>query len=96
VVVEETAQRTPEQAIVLASPEVRKLFAATEWHAIDKDQTVSNDLEPYLQRAKTLTLPVLFLVGTNGTVYYEGALPGDVAAMIALVKKYLPTKGGQP
>jgi hypothetical protein len=92
IVVEESAERTPAQGIVLASPKVRALFpAAGGFRLVDKDSKVDAALQPYVDRAKGQKLPVCFLVAPTGQVYYEGALPATVDAMTALVAKI---KGG--
>lgn len=94
VVIEETTERTPQQAIVLASPEVRALFDKGEFRVIDDDTPVGADLRPYLDRAKGKKLPQLYLVDSKGTVCYEGPLPATVAEMKSLVAKYKPGKAG--
>jgi hypothetical protein len=94
VVVEETSERTPAQAVILTSQPVRELFAGTRFRVLDKDQVVPDSLKPYIARAKVLTadgkkkLPLLFLVAQSGAVLYEDALPADVAATTALVNKH--------
>ena len=93
IVIEESAERTPQQGIVLASPKVRALFpAAGGFRLVDKDSKVDNALQPYLDRAKGQKLPITFLVDPKGQVYYEGTLPATVDAMTALVDKI--KKGG--
>ena len=93
IVIEESAERTPEHGIVLASPKVRGLFpAAGGFRLVDKDSKVDNALQPYLDRAKGQKLPITFLVDPKGQVYYEGTLPATVDAMTALVDKI--KKGG--
>lgn len=101
IVVEESASRTAEQGIVLASPKVRALFpAAGGFRLIDpwKDAArtqengpIPTELRPYVDRAKPVPiLPVCYLVEPNGTVHYEGPLPKtvpDVEALVARIKK---------
>jgi hypothetical protein len=89
-VVEETADRTPQQAIVLGSPEVRKAFPQ-RFRILDKDLEVDATLQTYQSRAAGKTLPMLFLTGPDGTLYYEGPLPSTVADMLKLVAE---KKGG--
>jgi hypothetical protein len=91
ILVEESAERTPAQSIVLGSPEVRGLFPG-RFRILDKD--IKSNLQTYIDRSKGKQLPVLFLVDKGGTIYYEGALPPTVAEMVALVKKYKP--GAKP
>jgi len=99
IVVAESSTRTPQQAIVLASPVVRKLFQDEHLRIVDpKDDAgqptpVNDDVKAYVQRAVGKTTPVLFLVSPDGTVYYEGDLPDSVAAMTALVAKYKAKEG---
>jgi hypothetical protein len=101
IVVEETSQRTPQQAVVLSSPVVRALFKEGAFRIVDPKRgdtevDVSPDMKPYVERCKDQTgqwlpLPILFLVDKPGRVYFEGALPANVPAMVALVNKH---KGG--
>jgi hypothetical protein len=94
VIIEESAERTPAQGIVLASPKVRALFpAAGGFRLVDKDSTVDSALQPYLDRAKGQKLPVCFLVAPSGFVHYEGALPATVDATVSLVDRI--KKGGK-
>ena len=86
---EETAERTAEQKIVLLSPEVRKLFDDDVFRLVDKDFKPGADepfLQDYIDRAVKGKLPTLFLVGDDGAVRYEGPLPATVAAMVKLVE----------
>jgi hypothetical protein len=95
VVVEETAQRTPAQAIVLASPKVRELFKG--FRVCDPvPGPVPSELQPYVKRVDEAKLkkPVLFVADSKGTVFYEGSLPEMIGAMTALVDKI--KKGGKP
>jgi len=89
VVVEESAERTPQQAIVLTAPEVRD--SLKQFRVLDKDTTVATDMQPYLDRAKGDVLPVLFLVDGSGKVHFEGPLPATLDAMKALIARW---KGG--
>ena len=90
IVVEETAERTPQQGIVLASAKLRALFPKL-FRVTDKDSD-SADVKPYIERAKGKTLPMLWLVDAKGTVYFEGALPATVAAFEALHAKHKGAK----
>jgi hypothetical protein len=87
VVVEESSQRTPEQAILLASPKVRDLFAKDHFRIVDKDTAVNPDLKPYLDRSTSKTLPLLYVVDGKGSVFYEGPLPATIQAAEELVAK---------
>ncbi len=103
IVIEESAKRTPQQGIVLASPKVRSLFpAAGGFRLFDpkndkgEDNPAPEELKLYVARVETGTLakPVCFLVDPKGQVYYEGTLPPTVDAMTVLVDKI--KKGGKP
>lgn len=87
IVVEETAKRTAEQAVVMASPKTRAVFDAGNFRPVDKDLVVSPDLKPYVERAGKQALPVLFVVDDKGKVYFEGPLPATVADLETLVAK---------
>lgn len=89
-VVEESADRTPQQAIVMGSPEVRKAFPQ-RFRIFDKDLEVDALLKPYQERSVGKSLPMLFLTGPDGTLFYEGPLPATVADMLKLVAE---KKGG--
>jgi hypothetical protein len=93
IVIEETSQRTAEQAVVLTSTKVRDLFKDGGFRVVDKDTETAADVRPYQERAKGQALPVLYLVDTTGKIYYEGAIPKTVAIMEELVGKY-KSKGG--
>lgn len=90
IVVEESADRTPAQAAVILSQEVRGMVQS--FRVIDDDQKVPPDLQPYLDAAKTKPLPVLYLVRPSGRIAYEGPLPPDVPATKALVQKFQGAK----
>jgi hypothetical protein len=97
VVVEESRNRTAEQAQILASPEVRKLFKDERLRVVDpigddgKPVVVSEDMKPYVQRSVGRKTAWLFLTDTKGVVLYEGELPTTIAAMKALVAKHKTT-----
>lgn len=90
-VVEESADRTPQQAIVLGSMDVRSQLVEKRLRVMDKDLEVEDVLKTYQARAAGKTLPMLFLTGPDGTLYYEGPLPATVDDMLKLVAE---TKGG--
>lgn len=90
IVVEESSQRVASQALVLSSADVRGLLAAP-LRIVDKDQAVTSDLKPYLDRAKTEKLPVLFLTDKTGKIYYEGPLPATAMECADLIRR---KKGG--
>ena len=107
IIVEESLDRTPEQAVVYVSPKVRELFEWKRFRVIDVTGPVGNDMEPWRQRALRAScptgtcpitakpgaaLPMLFLVDSASKIYYEGPPPGTVDLMVSLVEKTL--KGG--
>lgn len=95
IIVEETAQRTPQQAIVLASPKVRAMFKGVR--VCDPvPGPVPNELKPYTDRvdAANLKKPVLFLTDLKGTIFFEGPLPETIPAVEALVDRI--KKGMKP
>ena len=90
IIVEETAERTPEQARVLLDPTVRKWMEKNGHHfrTCDKDQS-AEDLQEWIHRAlQAADLPRLFAVSESGEVVFEGPLPHSPLEMLALVKKY--------
>lgn len=93
IVVEESGRRTAQEAIVLADPGVRGLFADKRFRVIDRDEA-SAALKSYADRAKGMDLPALFLVSAAGKVHFEGPLPSTAAAAKALILKY--KEGGGP
>lgn len=94
-VIEESANRTPEQAIVIASPEIRSMFSEGCFRVVDPlvdgaQVPVSADVKPYAERAvlQKEKWPMLFLVDTDGKVRYEGPLPATVEEMKTLVETH--------
>jgi len=90
IVVEESGERTAQQAIVLADPEVRALFRSSRFRIVDQDEAAA-DMRSYVRRAKDegMKLPALFLVAPEGTVHYEGDLPATPAVMSTLIRTIL-------
>ena len=97
-VVEESSQRTPEQAAVLVSPKVRAWFAADEdrhWRLVDRDVldehgNVPEDLARWIKMAEGLTLPRVFLINETGGLVDQVPLPATPEAMLDLLKQYVP------
>lgn len=92
IVVEETKERTAEQAWVLLDPTVRQWMATNGHHfrLLDKDLT-SADSRPWIDRATAppaTALPHLFISDNKGAVYYDGELPIGPIQMLELVKKW--------
>ena len=94
VVIEESSQRTPEQAAILASPQVRGLFVKDRFRIYDpldvNDPVPPVELAPYVTRALTQRTkwPWLFLVSPDGDVQWEGTLPETVTEMESLVNQH--------
>lgn len=97
VIIEERSDRTkltPQRAMVFENKSIRDLFAAGAFHVRDDDvknedgQTPA-DMKPYIDRARKLGLPVLFLVNASGDVLFEGAVPDDVPETVKLIGKYV-------
>lgn len=99
VVIEETSQRTPQQAQLYASPEARALFGSGRFLVKDKDVVDASTgetpdrLEWYIERAEKHGFPTLFVVqGPNESgkmhVHYEGDLPDSISEYVKLVEKY--------
>jgi len=73
---------------------VRDLFAKGAFQIRDDDVTDETgktpaDIRPYVDRARKLGLPSLFLVNKAGKVLFEGPVPKDVPATVKLVKEYV-------
>jgi hypothetical protein len=93
-VVEETSQRTPQQAAVINSKAVADLIQARGhyWRAIDQNARNEQgqapaDLAAYVQRSAG-RLPYVILTDSAGKILFEGPLPATEQAMLDLVKKY--------
>lgn len=92
VIIEERSQRTqlpPQQRLVFEAAAVRELFAAGKFHTVDQHKPDPGAMKPYIERAATMTLPVLFLVDDEGNVAHEGPLPATVAETVALAQQHL-------
>ncbi len=102
VVVEETAERTPQQAAVLTNSGFRQWIttAGHDCRMIDKDVltptgSVPTDCAPYLDLAKGQTLPRLFIVdGCSGDSQGKVLFAGDLPATADALKTLIQQKGG--
>ena len=100
-IIEETGQRTPEQAATLLSRELALYFVTTklayrieDQDAEGPDGTTPADLVPYIELAKKAgNLPRVFILSTDGTIVFQGYLPATSSAFVALMRQY--TKGGK-
>jgi len=100
VIIEETSQRTPELARVLTSKKVSAFidssgldFVAQDQHVVDEHGKTPESYQPYIDAAKKLGMPTLFLIGEKGTTFYEGTMPKTPDAFIELVKQYAKGNG---
>ena len=98
--IEESRERTAEQAAVIFSEERKLYFESSKlyWRIEDKDVTDKDgktpaDLKPYIDRAVKAGTPCLFLIDTGGKILFEGKPPATSSALIALVRQY--AKGGE-
>ena len=100
VVVEESADRTREQAWVILDPTVRIWLKANGHKRLRTvDQTnPSPDMVPLVERAKTAQTegvpfqPRVFILGPDGAVSFAGELPISPIGMLELVKEWGATK----
>jgi len=96
IIIEERDDRDdlgPQRAMVMESAQVRALFKAGHFQCRDDDVVnesgeVPSDMKPYIDRARELGLPSLFLLDDNGHVLSEGPVPSDVPAAVKLIQKY--------
>jgi len=88
IVIEESSQRTPQQAAVLASTELRAMFTGKQFRVIDKDTNTDPQFGKYIQQSVGQKLPLLWLVTPTGDVLFQGELPTTSAAAVDLVKKW--------
>lgn len=96
IVVEESADRTREQAWILLDPTVRKWMTDNghRLRILDKDSQ-SPDALPWIQRATAPTetvpspaLPRVLISDSGGSVSFVGDLPAGPIGMLELVKKW--------
>jgi hypothetical protein len=97
VVVEETAQRTAPQAVILASPKVRTAVDGRIM-LLDQSWTLPDSRQSYLDAAKGKALPFMFLAPGDpqttpaSKAVFSGPLPVAVEEMVLLIGKW--QKGG--
>jgi hypothetical protein len=99
VIVEETADRTPDQALVINSKPLRemvKTFRVVDPLDNGKQAAVGLDVKDYVDRAMNYRdqWPLFFLTAPDGTVVFEGALPKTVDDAKSLISKHVG-KGGK-
>jgi len=93
--IEETSERTPEHAALIADKELRDLLYKAGWllriadaDVVDENGKPPTDLANYLAEAKKLGLPRLFIVDKNGVEVYNGAVPATKEAFLQLLKQF--------
>jgi hypothetical protein len=96
-VVEETAQRTAPQAVILASPKVRTAVDGRV-ALLDQSWTLPDARQSYLDAAKGKALPLMFLAPGDpqttpaSKAVFTGPLPVAVEEMVLLIGRW--QKGG--
>jgi len=96
IIIEERDDRDdlgPQRAMVMESDKVRALFPDGHFQCRDDDVVnengeVPSDMKPYIDRARKVGLPSLFLLDDTGKVLSEGPVPADVPAAVKLIQKY--------
>ena len=91
IVIEESHDRTAQQAIILTSKDVRAAFDG-RFRLIDKDNTETGSVKQWIDRAVGKKLPYLFLTNESGQVVWEGALPETIDGMLELMRKHAPAE----
>lgn len=98
--IEESGQRTPQQAAALTDRKLRETIASSGWmlrvadvDVVDESGRPPSDLAPYLERARQAGLPWLVIL-EDGRELYTGKAPPDLSAFVALLRRYgLPIGG---
>lgn len=99
-IVEETAERTPELADLLLSAELRAAvtglghrWRVVDQHAIEWDGQPARVLGPWrelpaLSAGQSRALPWVLFVSSDGRVLYEGPLPRSAGEVVELVRRH--------
>ena len=92
--IEESSQRTPQQALAIANRSLREAIVAGGWtlrvvdiDVVDENGQPPSDLAPYLMAAKQAGLPRVFIF-QDGREVYAGAAPPDVSSFANLLRRY--------
>lgn len=92
--IEETGERTPQQAAALTDAKLRAALAAARWSlrvadvdVVDESGRPPSDLAPYLERARQAGLPWLVIL-EDGRELYTGKAPPDFPSLVALLRRY--------
>ena len=96
IIIEESADRTPQLAAILTSTEVFNYLESSGLnHKIadpdvtDESGKIPDDMKPYIEDAKDEGMPMLFIMGTEGGEFFRGPVPKTSKALIALLEKYM-------
>jgi hypothetical protein len=94
VIIETTASAVAARGQMLTNQELAKRMSdkGHRWRVVDQFVTDQNgqppdDVARYIAKAKTKTLPQLFLVDEHGNPRFEGDLPRTPAELLALIQK---------
>jgi hypothetical protein len=98
--IEESGQRTPQQAAAIIDKNVRAAIDAARWtlrvtdvDVVDESGRPPADLAPYLERARHAGLPWMVIL-EDGREVYTGKAPPDLPSLVILLRRYgLPIGG---
>ena len=98
--IEESGQRTPQQAAAIIDKNVRAAIDAARWtlrvtdvDVVDESGRPPADLAPYLERARHAGLPWMVIL-EDGREVYTGKAPPDLPSFVILLRRYgLPIGG---
>lgn len=92
--IEETADRTPEQALAIVDAGIRESLRQADWSlrvadvdVIDEHGNPPADLRPYIEAAQQAGTPRLFAVDSVGAEVFAGKAPADTAAFRAILRQ---------
>lgn len=92
--IEETADRTPEQAQAITDTAIRDAIREAGWSirvadvdVVDEHGDPPSDLQPYIEAAKRAGTPRLFAVDSVGAEVFAGKAPDDIAAFKAILRQ---------
>lgn len=92
--IEETADRTPEQAAALTDSELRDAIRKAGWSlriadvdVVDEDGNPPSDLAAYIASAKRDGVPRLFAVDAAGAEVFAGKAPANKDEFAAILKR---------
>lgn len=95
VIIEATAEAKADRGQWVRDQDLLKYIKDKGWrlrhsdvNAKDATGNTPTDLVPYIKRASGKAMPQVYVVGDDGKVRYEGALPATPADMLAILKKF--------